>query len=61
MSLKIVVEARVREVMESSNHGVNRLADGALDELNRRVEDLIRNACLRAKENGRSGLKSIDF
>ena len=57
---KIIVEARVREVLADEEGGPFKFSSEFFEALNGRVEALIREAAARAVGNGRVTLQSQD-
>lgn len=57
---KVVVESRIREVIDNVAPGT-KLSGDAIDVLNTKVTGLITDAVLRCRENGRVTVKPQDF
>lgn len=58
MADSMVVQSKVREFVKKNNL---RLSSDAIDALNKSVEDLLRKAAERCKQNNRQTIRPADF
>lgn len=62
MAEKLVVESRVREALKSVKGAQDIRVDAeAIDALDERVNELVKNAVKRAVDNGRKTVRPVDF
>ena len=58
--MSLIVKTKIKEVAVIDNKSLNVSSDFA-DALNEKVESLIRDACRRARENGRNTVMAKDL
>jgi histone H3/H4 len=54
----IVVRTQIKEIVKEE--GVNNISEDFFDRLDKKVSEVIRESCKRAKENGRKTLMGKD-
>ncbi len=52
----LIVKAKIKEIAKGFN-----IAGDVADELNKKVEQLVKDACARAEANGRKTVMAKDF
>lgn len=60
MADSVIIQSKVREIVKSQGGEDMRLSDGFLSSLNEKVQETVKDAIHRAKENGRKTLQAQD-
>ena len=57
----LIVKAQIKEVVKATGTNVDNVSAGFGDQLNEKAVELVREACRRAKENGRKTVMAKDL
>jgi histone H3/H4 len=56
----ITVKTQIKEVVKDTGLGINNISEDFVAELDEKVKELVKEACKRAKENGRRTVMGKD-
>lgn len=56
----IVVRTQIKEVVKETQAGINNISEDFMARLDERVREMVKEACKRAKENGRKTVMGKD-
>ena len=57
----LVIKAQVKDAVKATGYGIDNVSGDFAEKLDLKVQELVKEACRRAKENGRKTVMSKDL